>query len=71
MLGAVADKQMRNIGHEGVLGVRVSEQRVDSHKQLKYVDRRVPSVPQNADGQTTSIVDLQRRSALIKQIRAK
>ena len=65
VLGAIIFEQMRNLGHERVVDVRLSEQRVDSHEQLIYADRMVPRrVRQNVHGQTTFIVDLRKRKTV-------
>ncbi len=59
MYGAVCLEQVRNLGHEGVVGVRVGEQRGDGQEHLRNGERGAPVVLENIEADAAARVDLQ------------
>ena len=65
MYGAVCLEQVRNLGHQGVVGVRVGEQRGDGKKHLRNGERRAPVVLEDIEADAAARVDLQQARASI------
>lgn len=64
MYGAVRLEQVRNLGHEGIVGVRVGEQRGDGQKHLRNGERGAPVVLENIEADAAARVDLREREGV-------